>query len=65
MASSLHTDDPAWYKDAIFYELHVRAFNDSNGDGIGDIQNLRISSDVSMRSPVTSSAGRGMPSIRF
>ncbi|HEY7313608.1 MAG TPA: maltose alpha-D-glucosyltransferase [Gemmataceae bacterium] len=29
-------DDPLWYKDAILYELHVRAFCDSNGDGIGD-----------------------------
>jgi hypothetical protein len=28
--------DPLWYKDAIIYELHVRAFADSNGDGIGD-----------------------------
>ncbi|HET7131149.1 MAG TPA: maltose alpha-D-glucosyltransferase, partial [Gammaproteobacteria bacterium] len=25
-----------WYKDAVIYELHVRAFFDSNGDGIGD-----------------------------
>jgi maltose alpha-D-glucosyltransferase/alpha-amylase len=29
-------DDSLWYKDAIIYELHVRAFCDSNGDGIGD-----------------------------
>jgi len=29
-----------WYKDAIFYELHVRAFFDSNGDGIGDFHGL-------------------------
>lgn len=29
-----------WYKDAVFYELHVRAFADSNGDGIGDFQGL-------------------------
>ena len=29
-----------WYKDAIFYELHVRAFMDSNGDGIGDFSGL-------------------------
>ena len=29
-----------WYKDAIFYELHVRAFCDSNGDGIGDFPGL-------------------------
>lgn len=33
-------DDPLWYKDAIIYELHVRAFNDSNGDGIGDFPGL-------------------------
>ena len=26
-----------WYKDAIFYELYVRAFNDSNNDGHGDL----------------------------
>jgi len=28
--------DTLWYKDAIFYELHVRTFADSNADGIGD-----------------------------
>src|SRR6267143_1816156 len=33
-------DDPLWYKDAILYELHVRAFHDSNGDGIGDFRGL-------------------------
>ena len=33
-------DDPLWYKDAIIYELHVRAFHDSNGDGIGDFRGL-------------------------
>ncbi|HEV7225465.1 MAG TPA: maltose alpha-D-glucosyltransferase [Pirellulales bacterium] len=32
--------DPQWYKDAIIYELHVRAFNDHNGDGIGDFAGL-------------------------
>jgi maltose alpha-D-glucosyltransferase/alpha-amylase len=32
--------DPLWYKDAIIYELHVRAFADSNADGIGDFQGL-------------------------
>ena len=32
--------DPLWYKDAIIYELHVRAFADSNGDGIGDFAGL-------------------------
>ena len=29
-------DDPQWYMDAIIYQLHVKAFFDSNGDGIGD-----------------------------
>ncbi len=33
-------DDPLWFKDAIIYELHVRAFADSNGDGIGDLAGL-------------------------
>src|SRR5215211_6509563 len=32
--------DLLWYKDAIIYELHVRAFYDSNGDGIGDFPGL-------------------------
>jgi len=34
-------DGPAdWYKDAVIYELHVRAFADSNGDGVGDFAGL-------------------------
>lgn len=32
--------DPFWYKDAIIYQLHVRSFYDSNGDGIGDFRGL-------------------------
>ncbi len=39
-ASSRLSADPHWYRDAIFYELHVRAFHDSNGDGIGDFRGL-------------------------
>lgn len=35
-----NTDDPLWYKDAIIYQLHVRAYCDSNGDGIGDFPGL-------------------------
>ena len=34
------SDDPLWFKSAIIYEVHVRAFFDSNGDGKGDIQGL-------------------------
>ncbi len=33
-------DDALWYKDAIIYEVHVRAFRDSNGDGRGDFRGL-------------------------
>ena len=33
-------DDPLWYKDAIVYQLHVRAFRDGNEDGIGDFRGL-------------------------
>ncbi len=29
-----------WYKDAIIYELHIKAFRDSSGDGIGDFNGL-------------------------
>jgi maltose alpha-D-glucosyltransferase/alpha-amylase len=29
-----------WYKDAVFYELYVRAFYDSNGDGHGDLRGV-------------------------
>jgi len=32
--------DPLWYKDAVIYELHVRAFSDGNGDGVGDFKGL-------------------------
>ena len=32
--------NPQWYKDAVIYELHVRAFFDSNNDGIGDFPGL-------------------------
>jgi maltose alpha-D-glucosyltransferase / alpha-amylase len=32
--------DPAWYKSAVFYEVLVRAFNDSSNDGTGDLRGL-------------------------
>jgi maltose alpha-D-glucosyltransferase / alpha-amylase len=34
------SDDPLWYKDAIIYQMHVKAFQDANGDGIGDFAGL-------------------------
>ena len=32
--------DPQWYKDAVIYQLHVKAFLDTSGDGIGDFAGL-------------------------
>ena len=34
------TDDPLWYKDSLIYQVHVRAFHDSDGDGYGDFRGL-------------------------
>ena len=31
---------PEWYRHAVFYEVYVRSFQDSNGDGIGDLPGL-------------------------
>jgi len=33
-------DDELWFKDVIIYQLHVKAFQDSNGDGVGDFVGL-------------------------
>jgi len=37
---SVEQEDSLWYKDAIIYELHVKAFFDSNNDGVGDFPGL-------------------------
>ncbi|HAM25751.1 MAG TPA: trehalose synthase, partial [Microbacteriaceae bacterium] len=34
------TLDPRWYRRSVFYEVMVRSFVDSNGDGSGDLQGL-------------------------
>ncbi len=34
------TDDMPWWNDTVFYEIFVRSFYDSDGDGIGDLQGL-------------------------
>ena len=53
-------NDPLWYKDAIIYEVHVRAFYDSNADGIGDFpgltQKLPYLHDLGVTSTTASSA---------
>jgi maltose alpha-D-glucosyltransferase/alpha-amylase len=40
MRTPVRSGDPQWFKDAIIYEVSVRAFYDSNGDGIGDFPGL-------------------------
>jgi maltose alpha-D-glucosyltransferase/alpha-amylase len=46
-------DASTWYRDAVFYELHVRAFRDSNGDGVGDFPGLVEKLDYIARLGVT------------
>ncbi|HEV2295737.1 MAG TPA: maltose alpha-D-glucosyltransferase [Tepidisphaeraceae bacterium] len=40
IAPAAMPDDPLWYRNAVIYQLHVRSFSDSNGDGIGDFNGL-------------------------
>ena len=40
MSKTSNSKENHWYKDAIIYELHIKAFFDSNGDGIGDFEGL-------------------------
>ena len=32
--------NPLWFKDAVIYQLHVKTFQDSDGDGVGDFRGL-------------------------
>jgi maltose alpha-D-glucosyltransferase / alpha-amylase len=45
--------DELWYKDAIIYQLHVKAFADSNNDGIGDFAGLTEKLDYLQQLGVT------------
>lgn len=38
--TSILSSDATWYKDAIIYEVAIKAFKDTNGDGIGDFKGL-------------------------
>ncbi|MGJ7564150.1 maltose alpha-D-glucosyltransferase [Variovorax sp. GB1R11] len=39
------SDDPLWYRDAVIYQLNVKAFFDSNNDGMGDFQGVTAKLD--------------------
>jgi maltose alpha-D-glucosyltransferase / alpha-amylase len=39
-ASVAAPPDPHWYKDAVIYQTHVKAFFDANGDGVGDFEGM-------------------------
>jgi maltose alpha-D-glucosyltransferase / alpha-amylase len=45
--------DPLWFKDAIIYETHVKAFFDSDNDGIGDFKGLTNKLDYLVELGVT------------
>lgn len=45
--------NPQWYKDAVVYQLHVKAFYDSNGDGVGDFAGLTEKLDYLVELGVT------------
>ena len=40
VTGGIDRDQADWYKDAVIYQLHIKAFMDSNGDGIGDFAGL-------------------------
>ncbi len=45
--------NPLWYKDAVIYQLHVKTFFDSDGDGIGDFPGLQQKLDYLQELGVT------------
>ncbi|HSU21480.1 MAG TPA: alpha-amylase family glycosyl hydrolase, partial [Variovorax sp.] len=39
------SDDPQWYRDAVIYQLNVKAFFDTNNDGVGDFKGVTAKLD--------------------
>lgn len=62
---TVHAVDRAWWKEAVVYQVYPRSFNDSNGDGVGDIPGIvekldyldDLGVDVVWLSPVYESPG--------
>jgi len=40
LTESIEDSNRSWYKEAVFYEVYVRAFCDGNGDGFGDLRGV-------------------------
>ncbi len=52
-----------WFRDAVFYEVFVRSFNDSNGDGIGDLNGLTAKLDYLNDGDPATSADLGVTAL--
>ncbi len=52
-STRLANTEGLWYKQAIIYQVHVRTFYDSNGDGIGDFEGLTEKLDYLQRLGIT------------
>ncbi len=52
-APAIDRADTAWYKDAIIYQLHIKAFKDANNDGVGDFRGLMSQLDYVQQLGVT------------
>jgi len=44
-ATAASGDDPLWYRDAVIYQLNVKAFFDTDGDGVGDFKGVSAKLD--------------------
>ncbi|XP_014282431.1 maltase 1 [Halyomorpha halys] len=40
LASAIKADNFYWYKNSVVYQIYVRSFQDTNGDGIGDLKGV-------------------------
>jgi len=50
---SILEDNPHWYRDAVIYQVHIKAFADSRADGIGDFRGLTSKLDYLQQLGVT------------